>query len=125
MQPGSKRAGCCRSILPFMLWSIKNLLSGLSTKTFHVFPASPYPVPLPSHLSLLIHSSILRTVLMANNLTANLQAPLRCFLSHTSKHTPICFLDILHLLVLSKLNRKYLFTLSDQLYDYTISRLQH
>jgi len=101
------------------------LLSGLPNKTFHAFPASAYPTLLPSHLPLFLHSFILWTVLMTNKLTANLQAPSRCFLSHTSKHTPVYFLDMLHLLALSKLNQKYLFTLSDQIYDYTISCLQY
>jgi hypothetical protein len=94
MQPGSKRAGCCRSLLPFIPRSIKRSFPfRLSTKSFHAFPASPYPTSLPSHLPLFLHSSIPWTVLLTNNLTADLQAPPCYFLSHTSKHTPVfhCF----------------------------------
>jgi hypothetical protein len=100
-----------------------HLCLGLST--FHAFPASPYPKPLPSHLPLFLHSSILWTVLMMNNLSENHQALPCYFLSHTSKHTSVCFLDTLHLLVPSELSQKYLFTLSTQLYDYTLSCLQN
>ena len=62
---------------------------------------------------------------MTNNLIADLQAPRRYFLSHTPKHTPVCFLDVLQLLVLPKFNQKYLFSLSAQIYAYTLSCFQH
>jgi len=65
------------------------LLSGLSTKIFHAFPASPYSIPRPSHLPLFLHYSILRTILMTNNLIANLQAPPRYFLSHSPNTLPL------------------------------------
>ena len=120
MNPGSKHAAWCGRILPIIRTLVSQVVSSfqaslLKSFTHFLLPQS-VPILLPSHPLPFLHSTVSWTAPVKN----------LCESSGTATLFPlsVCFLGILHLLVLSKLNQKHLSTLSAQLYYYTLSCLQ-